>query len=80
VRIGFSGNAGGGFLTEPDVAAEAGEVLVAALGLELGRGASVLGQVGQRGVPQLVQRPPGAVRVDPLAEAWRRPEAGTRRR
>ena len=33
--IGFGGDAGGGLLAEPDVAAEAGQVLVAGLGLEL---------------------------------------------
>ena len=35
-RVSFCGDAGGGLLAEPDVAAEAGEVLVAGLGLELG--------------------------------------------
>ena len=43
--VGFGGDAGGGLLAEPDVAAEAGEVLVAGLGLEFGSGAAIGGQV-----------------------------------
>jgi hypothetical protein len=40
-RVGFGGDAGGGLLAEPDVAAEAGQVLVAGLGLKLGTGAAI---------------------------------------
>ena len=43
--IGFGGDAGGGLFAEPDIAAEAGQVLVAGLGLKLGSGAPVGGQV-----------------------------------
>jgi hypothetical protein len=58
---------GGGLLAEPDVAAEAGKVLVAGLGLEFGGGAAVGGQVLESGVAQLVQGPALTVRVDRLA-------------
>jgi hypothetical protein len=52
--IGFGGDAGGGLLAEPDIAAEAGQVLVG-LGLELGSGPAVGGQVLVDRVSQLVQ-------------------------
>ena len=51
--IGFGCDAGGGLLAEPDVVPEGGEVLVAALGLELGGGPAAGGQVPERAVPQL---------------------------
>jgi hypothetical protein len=41
--IRFGGDAGGGLLTEPDVAAQARQVLVAGFGLQLGGGAAVDG-------------------------------------
>ncbi|MFC4117312.1 hypothetical protein [Nonomuraea zeae] len=44
--------------------AEAGQVLAAGLGLEFGGGAAGGGQMGQRAVPQLVQGPAVAVRVE----------------
>src|ERR1700722_3190736 len=66
-RVGFGGDAGGGLLAEPDVAAEAGQVLVAGLGLELGGGAAVGGQVLEGRMAQLVQGPPCFVRVERLA-------------
>ncbi len=56
-RVSFGGDAGGGLLAEPDVAAEAGQVLVAGLGLELGSGAPVGGQVLEGRVAQLVEGP-----------------------
>src|ERR1039457_670227 len=62
--VGVGGDLGGGLLAELDVAAEAGEVLVPGLGLELGGGAAVDGQVLERGVPQLVERPAVLVRVE----------------
>ncbi|MBE3014020.1 hypothetical protein IL992_33300 [Microbispora sp. NEAU-D428] len=46
----LSGDAGGGLLAQAYVAAEAGQVLVAGLGLQLGGGAAGGGQVGQRRV------------------------------
>ncbi|WP_165977941.1 hypothetical protein [Nonomuraea diastatica] len=39
------GDAGGGLFTESHVVAEAGQVLVAALGLQLGRAAPGLGEM-----------------------------------
>src|SRR5450756_1259581 len=65
--IGFGCDAGGGLLAEPDVAAEAGQVLVAGLGLELGGGAAGGSQVLEGRMAQLVQGPPCLVRVDRLA-------------
>ena len=62
-RVVVRGDPGGGLLAEPDVVPEGDEVLVAALGLELGGGASVGGQVPERAVPQLVQGPASAVRI-----------------
>jgi len=62
--VSFGGDAGGGLLAEPDVAAEAGQVLVAGLGLELGSGAPVGGQVLEGRVAQLVEGPALLVRVD----------------
>jgi hypothetical protein len=46
--VGFGGDAGGGFVAEPDIVAEAGQVLVAGLGLKLGSGTAGLGQVLER--------------------------------
>jgi hypothetical protein len=63
-RVGFGGDAGGGLLAEPDVAAEAGQVLVAGLGLKLGSGAAVGGHVLEGRVAQLVQGPALLVRVE----------------
>ena len=40
-RVGFGGDAGGGLLAQADLAAEAGQVLVAGLGLKLRSGAAV---------------------------------------
>jgi hypothetical protein len=51
-------------------AAEAGQVLVAGLGLELGRAATGLGQVLQGAVAQLVERPAFLVRVELAAAAF----------
>jgi hypothetical protein len=48
--IGRSGDAGGGLFAEQDVAAEAGKVLVAGLGLKLGSGAAV----GDRRYPRMI--------------------------
>lgn len=50
----FGGDSGGGFLAEADVGAEAGQVLVAALGLEFG--------CGFRCRALRVPRPPGSER------------------
>src|SRR6202051_1286333 len=66
-RVGFGGDAAGDLLAEPDVAAEAGQVLVAGLGLELGGGAALGSQVLEGTVAQLVQCPALLVRVDRLA-------------
>ncbi|WP_164903657.1 hypothetical protein [Nonomuraea polychroma] len=44
-RVGFGGDARGGLLPQAYVAAEAGQVLVAALVLQFGRGATSLGQM-----------------------------------
>ncbi|WP_239338058.1 hypothetical protein [Frankia sp. CiP3] len=49
-RVVFDGNAGGGFFAEADVVSEAGQVLVARLGLQLGCGTPGLGEVLERGV------------------------------
>jgi Mycothiol maleylpyruvate isomerase N-terminal domain len=57
----FGGDAGGGFLAEAYVAPEGGQVFVAGLGLQLRCAAPGGGQVPQRGVAQLVQRPAAAV-------------------
>jgi hypothetical protein len=51
------GDAGCCLGPEVDVDPEAGQVLVAALGLQFGRAAAGRGQVLQAGVPQLVQGP-----------------------
>jgi len=56
-RVCVGGDPGGGLFAELDVPAEAGQVLVAGFGLELGGGAAVSGQVLERGVSQLVKRP-----------------------
>ena len=53
-----------GLFAELDVPAEAGQVLVAGFGLELGGGAAVDGQVLEGGVPQLVERPVLLVRIE----------------
>lgn len=53
----FGGHLGGGFGSELDVGAEAGQVLVAAFGLQFGRGAAGLGQVGEGGVLPYPGRP-----------------------
>ena len=63
-RVGFGGDAGGGLLAESDVATEAGQVLVTGLGLKLGSGATVGGQVLEGRVAQLVQGPALLVRVE----------------
>ena len=55
--VGVGGDLGGGLFAELDVPAEAGQVLVAGFGLELGGGAAVDGTVLEGGVPQLVERP-----------------------
>lgn len=59
----FGGGAGGGLLAGADVAAEAGQVLMAGLGLQLRCGASGFGKMSQRPVAGLVRRPPLPVRV-----------------
>jgi hypothetical protein len=66
-RVGFGGDAGGDLLAEADVAAEAGQVLVAGLGLKLGRSAAVGGQVLQGRMAQLMQGPALLLRVERLA-------------
>ncbi|GAA3427771.1 hypothetical protein GCM10018953_49540 [Streptosporangium nondiastaticum] len=55
---------GGGLLAQADVAAEACQVLVAGLGLQLRRGPPRLREMLQRTVAQLVQGPAFAVRVE----------------
>lgn len=62
--VGVGGDLGGGLFAELDVPAEAGQVLVAGFGLELGGGAAVDGKVLQGGVPQLVERPALLVRIE----------------
>ncbi|GGT42197.1 hypothetical protein GCM10010176_102230 [Nonomuraea spiralis] len=59
----LGGDAGGGFLTESYVVAEAGQLLVAGLGLQFRRGSAGLGQVLERAVAKLVQGPAVAVRM-----------------
>src|SRR5262249_59185421 len=54
-------------LAGPKVAAEAGQVLVAGLGLKLGSGAAVGGQVLEGRVAQLMQGPALLVRVERCA-------------
>jgi hypothetical protein len=58
----FGGDAGGGLLAQANVPAEAGQVLMAALGLQLRRGAPGLGQMLERAVAELVHCPALAVR------------------
>ncbi|MER5323013.1 hypothetical protein [Streptosporangium roseum] len=58
--VGVGGELGGGLFAELDVPAEAAQVRMPGLGLELGRGAPVGRQVLEGGVPQLVERPAGA--------------------
>jgi hypothetical protein len=55
-RVVFGGDACGGFFAEADVVPEAGQVLVAGFGLQLGCGASGLGKVLERRdkMPELV--------------------------
>jgi hypothetical protein len=66
VWVGVGGDGGGGFLAEADVAAEAGQVLVAGFGLEFGGGASVLGEVLQCRVAELVECVAAAVGAEVL--------------
>lgn len=51
--VGFGGDTRGGLLAQADVAAEAGQVLVAALGLQLRGGPSGLREMLQRSVSQM---------------------------
>ncbi|MET9250289.1 hypothetical protein [Nonomuraea sp. NPDC003709] len=60
----LGGDAGGGLLAQAYVAAEAGQVLVSALGLQLGGGAAGLCEMLQRRMSELVQRPALAVWVE----------------
>ena len=62
--VGFGGDLGGGLFAELDVPAEAAQVQMPGLGQELGGGAAVGGQVLEGRMPQLVQRPADAVRVE----------------
>lgn len=56
-RVGFGGDADGCLLTEAHVAAEAGRVPVAALGLQPWCGAAGLGEILRRRMTELMQGP-----------------------
>jgi len=61
----FGGDAGGSLLAEAHGVSEGCQVFVAGLSLQLRCCAAGGGQMPQRGVPQLVQRPADAVRIMP---------------